>query len=79
MAEEEALELLLKTSKTVGQPGDSVRTVMTKVMDVPWTFDRDVVSTARGLFLSCFLCHLMLDVTSIGGLVFECARVVETR
>ena len=33
MAEEEALELLLKTSGTVGRPGDSVRMVMTKVRD----------------------------------------------
>lgn len=33
MTEEEALELLLKTSKTAGQPGDDVRTQMTKVVD----------------------------------------------
>ncbi|CAM9531944.1 unnamed protein product [Ectocarpus sp. 6 AP-2014] len=32
MTEEEALELLLKTSRTVGQPGDAVRTQMTKVV-----------------------------------------------
>eukprot|EP00903_Cladosiphon_okamuranus_P018131 g16686.t1 len=32
MTDEEARELLLKTSKTVGQPGDGVRTQMTKVM-----------------------------------------------
>ncbi|CAN0477726.1 unnamed protein product, partial [Ectocarpus sp. 12 AP-2014] len=32
MTEEEALELLLKTSRTVGQPGDAVRTQMTKVI-----------------------------------------------
>ena len=35
MTEEEALELLLKTSKTVGRPGDGVRTQMTKVIDAP--------------------------------------------
>ncbi|CBN74851.1 NB-ARC and TPR repeat-containig protein [Ectocarpus siliculosus] len=33
MAEDEALELLWKTSGTVGQPGDGVRTQMTKVVD----------------------------------------------
>lgn len=33
MTEQEALELLLKTSRTVGQPGDPVRTQMTKVRD----------------------------------------------
>ncbi|CAM9168776.1 unnamed protein product [Ectocarpus sp. 13 AM-2016] len=32
MTEEEALELLLKTSRTVGQPGDGVRTQMIKVV-----------------------------------------------
>ncbi|CAN0367965.1 unnamed protein product [Ectocarpus sp. 12 AP-2014] len=32
MTEEEALELLLKTSRTVGLPGDAVRTQMTKVV-----------------------------------------------
>ncbi|CAN0575682.1 unnamed protein product [Ectocarpus sp. 12 AP-2014] len=32
MTEEEALELLLKTSRTVGQPGDAVRMQMTKVV-----------------------------------------------
>ncbi|CAN0558386.1 unnamed protein product, partial [Ectocarpus sp. 12 AP-2014] len=32
MTEEEALELLLKTSGTVGRPGDAVRTQMTKVV-----------------------------------------------
>ncbi|CAB1119264.1 unnamed protein product [Ectocarpus sp. CCAP 1310/34] len=32
MTEEEALELLLKTSRTVGQPGHEVRTQMTKVV-----------------------------------------------
>eukprot|EP00752_Nemacystus_decipiens_P017213 g15421.t2 len=32
MTEEEALELLLRTSKTVGQPGDGVRTQMKKVV-----------------------------------------------
>ena len=31
----EALELLLKTSMTVGQPGDDVLTQMTKVIDAP--------------------------------------------
>ena len=34
MTEDEALELLLKTSETVGQPGDVVRTRMTKVMSI---------------------------------------------
>ncbi|CAN0283743.1 unnamed protein product, partial [Ectocarpus fasciculatus] len=33
MIEEEGLELLLKTSKTVGQPGDKVRTQMTEVVE----------------------------------------------
>eukprot|EP00752_Nemacystus_decipiens_P012223 g10837.t1 len=32
MTEEDALELLLKTSRTVGQPGDAIRTHMTKVV-----------------------------------------------
>ena len=35
MTEDEALELLLKTSMTVGQPGDDVLTQMTKVIDTP--------------------------------------------
>ena len=35
MTKDEALELLLKTSMTVGQPGDDVLTQMTKVIDAP--------------------------------------------
>ena len=35
MTNEEALELLLKTSMAVGQPGDHVRAQMTKVTDAP--------------------------------------------
>ena len=35
MTEDEALEVLLKTSMTVGQPGDDVLTQMTKVIDAP--------------------------------------------
>lgn len=35
MTEEEALELLLKTSRTQGQPGNDVRTRMAKVIDEP--------------------------------------------
>lgn len=33
MSEDEALELLLKTSMIVGKPGDDVRKQMTKVID----------------------------------------------
>ena len=35
MTEDEALELLLKTSMTAGQPGDDVLTQITKVIDAP--------------------------------------------
>ena len=39
MTEDEALELLRRTSMAVGQPGDDVRKQMTKVIASPWMTD----------------------------------------
>lgn len=73
----EALELLWKTSMTVGQPGDDVRTHITKVMMRVESWSRCCIgvmfiSLVYGLsLLLCFWRHLELNVPSIGGLMLS--------
>lgn len=55
MAEDKALELLLKTSMTLGQPGSVVQTHMTKVIHVPRIFRGGGVPASE--VVHCFWFH----------------------
>ncbi len=60
MAEDEALELLLKTSGAADQPGKEVRAQMMKVMDVSWAVDMGVV---RGMLCPWFVAWHFFSVS----------------